>query len=130
MKKYFLPMLMLLMFPLFALAQEIPPVSDMDFISALLAAIPTFKDASTVVIILGVSQLLLKLLGTPMFANFFKNLSSASKLLIAALMHVLIGVTTLMVAGESLVAAILDSANIAMIAVFLHQVYLKFFKKD
>jgi len=80
--------------------------------------------ASTIAIVVTITQVLMKLLEGPL-----ANVAGKFKLVIVSALSVVLAVATAMAAGTDLVTALFTGAGLAAVQVFLHQVYVQFFTK-
>ncbi len=103
-----------------------PPLSYDVFLGYLFASIGGLKGVGTLATVVGVAQILLKLLQTTA-----GELVSKYKLLAVSLLTVVVGTASMMMAGEiSFFSALIHSSNLASVQVFLHQIYKQFIKKE
>lgn len=133
--KKFLGMLMVIcltIFGAFAWAQEAAAevvVSNEGVFKALLDLVLGYKGLKGAALTLAVVQFLILLLKSEIFGKLFKKVSGAMKLLIVSGLTLLAGILALKASGLSYAQALSDSANLALLQVFAHQVYLQFFVK-
>jgi hypothetical protein len=99
-------------------------ISNQDFILALFQSIGQLKGATTLTLVIIITQLLMQFLKTPL-ANF----ASKYKLLLVTFFSLVLGIAGLMKEGLSFGAAIIHSSTIAAIQVFIHQIYKQFIEK-
>ena len=118
----------ILLLPLIAFGQD--QISDIEFLKELLNFITSIKGAGSLAIIAGAVQLLMMLLKTPFISKFIPKLTGVTKILIVSGLTVVSGVIALMVEGQTFLAALLSSANLAAIQVFANQLFKQFTKKE
>lgn len=123
-KAFFMVMLIILGFSAFA--QEVP-ISSADFFSYLFSALGGLKGAGTLAIVGVVVQVLLKLLNSDLFSQWFSSVSGAVKLIVISGLTVAGSVIGLMSQGQSFWAAVTSGGVVTALMVFAHQVYLHFF---
>ena len=120
----------LLMLPIIAFAQELGQVSDIEFLQELLKFVGGLKGAGSLAIVVGVVQVIMQLLKTPIIAKLIPKLTGAKKLLIVSGLSVAGGMMALMISGQTLFAALLHSTTLAALQVFANQIFQQFSKKE
>jgi len=106
---------------------ELEVIQNEVFLKALVESIGGLKGASTLVVVAGVVQLLIKFLKTPWAGFLFKNVKGSVKLALVAGLTLIGGVSGLMlVEGLSFAAAAIHSTSLTALTVFLHQIYKHF----
>lgn len=129
MKIFFITLLVLLA-PIALMAQitlptEVVEVDSGEALMFLLQSLGGFKGASTLAIVVLVSQLLMKFVATPLL-----KLDGAMKLLIISGLTIVGGVAGLMVqTGMDLGAALMHSSVLAALSTYVHQLYKQFIAK-
>lgn len=116
----------------FELAQASEVIASdphIDFIKLLITSIGGLKGASNLAIVAVVIQLLLKLIDLPAFGKIFSNFSAAGKLLLVSGLTMVLGPISLILEGVPLGAALVHSATLSALTVFVHQVYKHFIEK-
>lgn len=124
-----LSLLGLMFFSVLAFAQEVTPISNEDFISALLQSLGGIKGASVLAIVGLVVQLIMKFIGTPWADSLLKN-SGQWKLTLVLLLSYVGGVVTLMATtGVPFGTAVLHASVMSSLMVLINQIYKQFFVK-
>lgn len=108
-----------------ALPTELVEVDTADALMFLLQSLGGIKGASTLAIVVLVSQLLMKFVATPLL-----KLDGAMKLLIISGLTIVGGVAGLMIqTGIDLGAALMHSSILAALSTYVHQLYKQFIVK-
>lgn len=104
------------------------PQSNADFLNLLLQSLGGLSGASALAVAGIVVQLLIKLLGTNWFGEWFPNLDGHIKLLVVTGLTLISGVLALMLPPTSLSlgAALMHSTTLAAFMVFGNQAYQQF----
>lgn len=121
----------LLLIPIFAMSQELPPVSDTDFFLYVIQSLGSLKGAGALAIAYFVSQLILKFMATPLAMNLLKGVKGPVKLTVVLAVNLLSGVLSLMVLnGMTLGPAIMHSTTLAAFSVLFNQIYKQYVEKQ
>lgn len=121
------------LFSVMALAQvgvdpSVPPATNEDFLALLIQSIGGVKSLGSLAVVALAVQVVMKFLGTPWADKLFEK-SGAVKLLLIALFTLVGGVTTLMMSGLTLGAALVHSTSLTAIMVLFHQIYKQWIEK-
>lgn len=113
----------------------VTPVSTDDWFSFVLQSMGGLKGARALAIALALTKILIMFMGTPLFGSLagfvFHGFTGGTKLTIVLGLNVVASVLALMASGGvTLGAALIHSSTIAMVSVFINQVYKQYFQKD
>lgn len=104
-------------------------VGNFEFINKLIGFVGSVKGASTIVIALGVIQLLIMLFKTPVGMNLFKKLSTEAKWIVVNSLTLVSGYITAIQLGSSPGQAIAAMLGAPLLQEFLYKIYKMFIEK-
>lgn len=119
----------IILLPLLTMAQDIPVVENADFLQQLLSSLGGLKGAGALAIAYFVVQLLLKLLGTPLFGSVTKKVAGHIKLTIYLVLSIPACILAAKMSGLDWGAAVMHSSTVTAIGIALNQIYKQYIEK-
>lgn len=107
-----------LLFSISAFAQDAGEVLDY-----AVGMIGSFKGASTLVIVAGVVQIVIKLLSSSFFGKIFSSFNGFVKLMAISGFTIVSSIIALMMQGKSFVQAVMDGVVVSALMVYVNQIY-------
>lgn len=110
-------------------AQDAVVVSDGDILKMVFELVTNFKSYSPYVIAFAVTKILIACMNAQFFGKFFSKLSSQVKIILSSGLAYVSGVLSLVIAGEPLAKAAINSVVLPLLVAFVHLIYTYFFEK-
>lgn len=125
----YVAMIFVLMFSVFGFAQEVPPVSELDFLTQLLQFVGGVKGMTTLAAVLAGVQLVIMFLKTEFAGKIFAKMTGQAKFMLVTALTIVAGYLTLLVAGVPTGEALMKTLALPLVQEFIFQIYKQFIEK-
>ena len=125
-----LSMALMLMLSALALASDVVPIPNEEYIKLLIESLGGLKGATALGIAGIVVKVLLATFNSELLGKQMDKLTGKYKLLLVTLLSLVGGIVALVSTGMPVLTALVHSSILPMFAVFVNQVYKQFVEKD